>query len=173
LKASGSRKKRSTTEDEITVGKPNARKRWLAAASIIDATRLWKPLNPVAKIVERPVHPDEKQAFDRGSDGSGRRNQQNSGRLVGGNEAMEMNAHRSQIARDQDPAVFRRDPQDFRIESAIRNYARSRPEVYRGLPPQQSFPNVRIYVSVSLKTDLQASVGAASFLARSKRSIIS
>ena len=88
-------------------------------------------------------------------------------------EAMEMDMHRSQVARDQDPAIFRRDPQHFRIESGIRNCTRSRPEVYRRLSPEQSFPYVLIDVSVGLKADLQASVAAASFLARSKRSIIS
>jgi hypothetical protein len=79
----------------------------------------------------------------------------------------------SQVARDQDPTVFCRDPQDFRIESAIRDYARSRAEVYRRLSAEQSFPNVGIDVGVSLKADLQASLGVNSFLARSKRSIIS
>jgi hypothetical protein len=86
---------------------------------------------------------------------------------------MEMDIHRSQVATDQDPAIFRRDPQDFRIESAIRDCTRSRSEVYRRLSSEQSFPYVRINVGVGLKADLQASLAAASFLARSKRSIIS
>ena len=89
------------------------------------------------------------------------------------NEAVEMDAHGSQVARDKDPVILSRDPQNFRIESAIRDFARSRPEVYRRLSSQQSIPNVGIDVSVSLKADLQTSLGAASFLARSKRSIIS
>jgi hypothetical protein len=75
--------------------------------------------------------------------------------------------------RDQDAATFCRDPQDFRIESAIWDCARSREEVDRRLSPEQSFPNVGIDVGVSLKADLQASLGSDSFLARSKRSIIS
>lgn len=43
---------------------------------------------------------------------------------------MEIDAHGSQVARHQDPAIFRRDPQDFQIESALRDYARSRLKVY-------------------------------------------
>ena len=78
-----------------------------------------------------------------------------------------------EISRDQDPAILCRDPQYFRIESAFRNYAPGRPEVYRGLSSEQSFPNVGIDVSVSLKADVQANLAAASFLPRSKRSIIS
>lgn len=92
---------------------------------------------------------------------------------MGRNEAVEMDAHGPQVARDQHPAIFCREPQNFWIESAIRDCARGRPEVYRRLSSEQSFPNVGIDVSVGLKADLQASLGAASFLARSKRSIIS
>ena len=135
--------------------------------------RLWEPLDPVAQVVRRPGQPNEEQPFDRGSDGSGRRNQQNSRRFVCRYEAMEMDVHGSQVARDQDPAIRCRDPQNFWIERAIRNCARCRPEVYRRLSSEQSFPNVGIDIGVSLKADLQASLGAASFLARSKRSIIS
>jgi hypothetical protein len=51
--------------------------------------------------------------------------------------------------------------------------ARSRLEVYRWLSSEQPFPNGGIDVSISLEADLQASLDAASFLARSKRSIIS
>lgn len=89
------------------------------------------------------------------------------------NKAVEMDAHGSQVAGDQAPAIFCRDPQDFRIDSAVRDRARGRAEVYRRLSSEQSLSNVGIDVSVSLKADLQASLGADSFLARSKRSIIS
>jgi hypothetical protein len=92
------------------------------------------------------VQPNEKQPFDRGSDGSGRRNYQNSRRFVRRNEVVEMDAHGSQVGRDQDPAIFCRDPQDFRIDRAIRDCARGRPEVYRRLSLEQSFPNVGIDV---------------------------
>jgi hypothetical protein len=130
-------------------------------------------VDPIVQVVRRPVQPNEEQPFDCGSDGPGRRNEQNSGRFVRRNEALEMDAHGSQVARDQDPAIFCRDQQDFCIERAIRDCANGRPEVYLRLSSEQSFPNIGIDVRVSLKADLQASLGDASFLARSKRSIIS
>jgi len=74
--------------------------------------RLWEPLDPVVQVVRRPVRPNEKQPFDCGSDGSGRRNHQDSRRFVGRNEAVEMDAHGSE------------------------NCARGREEVYRGLSPE-------------------------------------
>jgi len=134
---------------------------------------LGEPLDPVVQVVRRPVQPNEEQAFDRGSDGSGRGNQQDSGRFVPSNEGMEMDAHGSEIGRDQDPAIFGSDPQSFWIRRAIRDRAGGRPELYRRLSSEQSFANGGINVSVRLKTDLQAGLGAAAFLARSKRSIMS
>ncbi len=84
-----------------------------------------------------------------------------------------MDTHGSYVARDQNPTVLRRNAQNLRIGRAFWNRPRRRPEVYRGLPPEHTFSNVGIDISVSLKSDLQASFAAASFLARSKRSILS
>lgn len=88
-------------------------------------------------------------------------------------KALEMDAHGSQVARDQNSTIFRRNPQDFWIESAIWDSTRRRSEIYRRFSSEQSLPYVGIDVSVSLEADLQASLAATSFLARSKRSIIS
>jgi hypothetical protein len=134
---------------------------------------LWEPPNPVAQVIRRPTQPNKEQAFDRGSNGSGRRNQQNSWRFVPHNEVMEMDAHSSQVARDQDVPVLCRDTQRFWIESAIWDCTCGWAELYRRFSSEQSLPNVGIDISVRLKTDLQASLTAASFLACSKRSIMS
>jgi hypothetical protein len=134
---------------------------------------LWEPLDPVLEILGRPVQPNEEQPFDRGSNGSGRWNQQNSRRFVCRNKAVEMDAHTSEVARNQNSTIFRRNPQNFWIESAIWDCTPRRLEIYRRLSSEQSIPYVGIDVSVSLKPDLQASLAATSFLARSKRSIIS
>jgi len=84
-----------------------------------------------------------------------------------------MNAHRSQVARDENPITIGCDLQDFRIERTVWNYARSRLKVYWWLSSEQPFPDVGVDVSVGLKADFQANRGGASFLARSKRSIMS
>jgi hypothetical protein len=41
-----------------------------------------------------------------------------------------MNAHRSQVARDENPIIIGCDLQDFRIESTFWNYTHSRLIVY-------------------------------------------
>src|SRR5262245_60206312 len=58
---------------------------------------------------------------------------------------------------------------NLRIESAVRNHARSRPKVYCRLSSEESLSNIGINVSIGLKPDLQGSRGGASLFERSKR----
>ena len=86
---------------------------------------------------------------------------------------LKMHAHASKVARDENSIVIRRDCQDVRIEGAVWNHNRGSSKVNRGLPSEQTLPDVRINVSVGLEADLQASRGGVSFFARSIRSVIS
>src|SRR5258708_29087668 len=96
-------------------------------------------------------------------------------RWIGKTESAKLRAIRaSQRSRgngrgDQDPAIFCCDPQNFWIERAERDCARGRPEAYRRLSSEQSFPNGGIYVSISFKADFYPSLVPPSFLVRSKR----
>jgi hypothetical protein len=53
----------------------------------------------------------------------------NSRRFSRRDEILKMQAHRSEVARDENPIIIGCDPQDFRIESTVWNYARSRLKV--------------------------------------------
>jgi hypothetical protein len=111
--------------------------------------------------------------LDRGSDGPGRRNQQDPGRFSIGDEILKVDAHGSQIAGHKNPIIIGCDLQNFGIEGALPNCTRSRSKIYRRLSSKQPFPNVGINVGISLKANSQANRDGASFFARSKRSIIS
>jgi hypothetical protein len=84
-----------------------------------------------------------------------------------------MHAHGSKVGGDENSIIVSCDPQNSWIESAVRNYVRSWSEVYRRLPSEQALPDIGINVGIGLKADFQASPCGASFLARSKRSIMS
>lgn len=54
-----------------------------------------KPRDSIAQVSGRPIQPDKEYSLYRGSDGPGRRNQQNTRRFVHRNEVLKMRAHSS------------------------------------------------------------------------------
>jgi hypothetical protein len=85
-----------------------------------------------------------------------------------------LESHGSNIAGDENAIIFGCDSQHLRIEGAIRKHSRGGAKINQRLSAEQSLANVRIYIGVCLKSDLQeASFAVESTRARSKRSAIS
>ena len=132
-----------------------------------------EPLHDILQILRRPVQPDEQEAVDGDANRPRGRNPQHTGGLPKSNKLFKMNPHRSEITGYQHTPLIRRDSEHVRVGGAVGNNAGRRLEFDRWFPADQPPPDVGVDIGVSLKSDLQASLAAASLRARSNRSIMS
>jgi hypothetical protein len=77
---------------------------------------------------------------------------------------LEVDPHRSDITRNQNPTSLGGDTQNFRSGSAIRNYVGRVPEIEGGLCTSQASADVGTEIGISLKGDPQGGLARLSFL---------
>ena len=82
-----------------------------------------QPLHQIPQVLRRQVQPDEKQTFDCRSDGARRGNQQDPGGLLHCDEALEVEPHGAEIARDEYEPLIGRDSSHVGVGSSVRDDA--------------------------------------------------